>query len=88
MERDAFLSALERAALITEERISGRMQSHVKLELEGGVLKILAASAAGSTYDELEVEQDGGDILIAFNNKYLIDAVRACDANKSRSPRP
>ena len=21
-------------------------------------------------------------ILIAFNNKYLIDAVRACDANK------
>lgn len=82
VERDAFLSALERAALITEERISGRMQSHVKLELEAGVLKIHAASAAGSTYDELEVEQDGGNILIAFNNKYLIDAVRACDANK------
>lgn len=82
VERDAFLSALERAALITEEKISGRMQSHVKLELEGDVLKVLAASAAGSTYDELEVEHDGGDILIAFNNKYLIDAVRACDANK------
>ena len=82
VERDAFLSALERAALITEEKISGRMQSHVKLELEGDVLKVLAASAAGSTYDELEVEHDGGDILIAFNTKYLIDAVRACDANK------
>lgn len=82
VERDAFLSALERATLITEEKISGRMQSHVKLELEGDVLKVLAASAAGSTYDELEVEHDGGDILIAFNNKYLIDAVRACDANK------
>ena len=82
VERDAFLSALERAALITEEKISGRMQSHVKLELEGDVLKVLAASAAGSTYDELEVEHNGGDILIAFNNKYLIDAVRACDANK------
>ena len=68
VERDAFLSALERAALITEEKISGRMQSHVKLELEGDVLKVLAASAAGSTYDELEVEHDGGDILIAFNN--------------------
>ncbi len=82
VERDAFLSALERAALITEEKISGRMQSHVKLELEEDVLKVLAASAAGSTYDELEVTHDGGDILIAFNNKYLIDAVRACDANK------
>lgn len=82
VERDAFLSALERAALITEEKISGRMQSHVKLELEEDVLKVLAASAAGSTYDELEVTHDGGDILIAFNNRYLIDAVRACDANK------
>ncbi len=82
VERDAFLSALDRAALITEEKISGRMQSHVKLELEEGVLKILATSSAGSTYDELEVEHDGGDILIAFNNKYLIEAVRACDANK------
>ena len=82
VERDALLSALERAALITEEKISGRMQSHVKLELEEDVLKVLAASAAGSTYDELEVTHDGGDILIAFNNRYLIDAVRACDANK------
>lgn len=82
VERDAFLSALERATLITEEKISGRMQSHVKLELEEDVLKVLAASAAGSTYDELEVTHDGGDILIAFNNRYLIDAVRACDANK------
>lgn len=81
VDKDALLGALERASLITEERISGRSQSHVKLELENGMLRVLAASAAGSTYDELEIEHDGGDLLIAFNNKYLIESVRACDAN-------
>lgn len=72
------LSALERAALITEERIAGSVRSSVRLDLEEGILKILAASTAGSTYDEIEVEHEGGALLIAFNNRYLIDSVRAC----------
>ena len=84
LDREELISALERAALITEERVAGSVRSHVKLQLEGGLLKILAASAAGSTYDEIEVEQEGGDILIAFNNRFLIDSVRACECEKVR----
>lgn len=84
LDRDSFLGALERASLITEERVSGRSQAHVKLELEEGLLKISASSVAGSTYDELEVKQEGADLVIAFNNKYLIEAVRACDATRIR----
>ena len=82
VDRDVFLSALERATLITEEHVAGSVRSHVKLQLEEGVLKVLANSAAGSTYDEIEVEQEGADINIAFNNRYLIDSVRACEAEK------
>ena len=82
--RDALLSALDRAALITEERVAGSVRSHVKLQLDSGVLKIMAASSAGSTYDEIEVEQEGGDLLIAFNNRFLIDSVRACDCDRVR----
>ena len=78
------ISALERAALITEERVAGSVRSHVKLQLEGGLLKILASSAAGSTYDEIEVEHEGGDLLIAFNNRFLIDSVRACECDRVR----
>ena len=84
LDREELISALERAALITEERVAGSVRSHVKLQLEGGLLKILAASAAGSTYDEIEVEQEGGDILIAFNNRFLIDSVRACECDRVR----
>ncbi len=84
LDRDVLLSALDRAALITEERVANSVRSHVKLHFEGGLLKIMAASAAGSTYDEIEIDHEGGDILIAFNNRFLIDSVRACVSDKIR----
>lgn len=78
VDKYALLSALERAALITEERIAGSVRSSVRLSLEEGILKVLATSSAGSTYDEIEVEHEGEGLLIAFNNRYLIDSVKAC----------
>ncbi len=84
LDRDELLSALDRAALITEERVAGSVRAHVKLQLESGMLKVLATSAAGSTYDEIEVQQEGGDLLIAFNNRFLIDSLRACECDKVR----
>ncbi len=84
VDRDEMLSALDRAALITEERVANSVRSHVKLQFEGDMLKIMAASAAGSTYDEIEIEHDGGDLLIAFNNRFLIDSIRACESEKIR----
>ena len=76
------ISALERAALVTEERIAGSVRSHVKLDVRGSQLDISAVSSAGSTYDELLVEHEGDDLLIAFNNRYLIDSARACDSEE------
>ncbi len=84
IDRDELLSALDRAALVTEEKIAGSVRSHVKLEFLGNTLKISANSSAGSTYDELETVSEGGDICIAFNNRYLIDSIRACDSEKIR----
>lgn len=82
MDRDELLSALERAALVTEERIAGNTRSHVKLDIAGNLLAISANSAIGSTYDEVEVIHEGKDMFIAFNNKYLIDSVRACRSER------
>lgn len=75
------LSALERAALVTEEKIAGSVRSYVKLDVNGDVLKISAESTIGSTYDEVSVEHPENDIIIAFNNRYLMDSVRACDGD-------
>ena len=82
IDKEDLLSALERAALVTEERIAGNTRSHVKLDINGHLLAISANSAIGSTYDEVEIVHDGGDMFIAFNNRYLIDSVRACRADR------
>lgn len=75
-------AALERAALVTEEKLAGSVRSHVKLDVSGDILKISAVSSAGSTYDELFVNHTGDDLLIAFNNRYLIDSIRACSSEE------
>ena len=80
VKRENMISALERAALITEEKVAGSVRSHVKLNFEESVLKISALSTQGSTYDEIQIEQEGNDLLIAFNNRFLIDSLRASDA--------
>lgn len=77
-QRAALLMALEKAAIVTEEKIVGAGRAYVKLSLEGGLLKVTAESALGSSYDEIPVEHEGEDIVIAFNNRYLIDSVRSC----------
>lgn len=82
--KEEFYSALERAALITEEKIAGSVRAHVKLDIKEDNLRIYAMSVAGSTYDELNIDHDGDDILIAFNNRFLLDSVRSCSGDKVR----
>ena len=82
LDRAAMISALERAALVTEERVAGSVRSHVKLDVSGNALKISANSSTGSTYDEIFINHEGDDIVIAFNNRYLIDSLRACNSEK------
>ncbi len=81
-DRDELISALERAALVTEERIAGSLRSHVKLVFDGDLLKITASSSAGSTYDEIEIQDIGAPLTIGFNNRYLINSVRACNSER------
>ena len=77
-QKQEIIAALEKAALITEERIAGSVRSHVRVEVVGDIMKVSAVSAAGSIYDEFEIEHTGDDLSIAFNNRYLIDSIRAC----------
>ena len=76
--KQQILAALEKASLITEERIAGSVRSHVKIEICEDILKVSAVSSAGSIYDEFNIEHTGDNISIAFNNRFLIDSIRAC----------
>ena len=78
------MSALERAALITEEKIAGSVRSHVKLNVTNEYLEVSANSTNGSSYDEVKIDHTGEDVVIAFNNRYLMDSIRSCDTEKVR----
>lgn len=82
--REKLIAALERAALVTEEKVAGSVRAHVKLELDGDLLKISASSTLGSIYDEVQIEHEGDPLVIAFNNRFLIDSLRACTAEEVR----
>lgn len=78
LSRAAFISSLERAALVTEERAMGQSKPSVKCSFEEGVLHVYADNLSGSVHDEIPIEKEGEDLLIGFNCRYLLDALRAC----------
>lgn len=76
-----FRGAIERASLITEDKLGGNSRTFVKLVFEGDMLKISSASAGGSIYEEVPVSIEGGEITIGFNCRYLNDALKAIDGD-------
>ncbi len=82
MERADLLSSLERASLVTEDKALGQAKSYVKATIEDGKIKIESKSVNGSVYDEQNIEKSGADLVIGFNCRYFIDALRAADTDK------
>lgn len=73
---DAFREAIERASLVTDDKLGGK--AVVKLDFSDNLLKISSVSTGGSIYEEIPAALDGGDLNIAFNCRFLLDALRAC----------
>ncbi len=74
---DILRGALERATLVTEDKLGGNTKAFVKLTFEGNLLKISSVSAGGSIYDEIPVAKTGPDLTIGFNCRLLVEALRA-----------
>lgn len=75
IEKENILQALRRASVLAQERESPRL---VKINLSGNKLVITANTQdLGQAYEELNVEGSSADkeITVAFNAKYLIDAI-------------
>lgn len=81
LSASAFVGALERASLITEDRIMGQVHSIVKCNFEDDLLKVTSQSITGRVYDEIPMVKEGLDLEIGFNCKVLLEAMRACDVD-------
>ena len=79
LDRREFCDALERATLVTEDKIQNRAKSVVKLSFEDQILNVSAISINGKVFDEIMIEKEGPDLLIGFDCKRLIDIIGSCD---------
>ncbi len=69
---------LERCSLLLNEK----NKAPIKCNFEDGEIKISCRTGIGKFEDSIPAEVSGDPVLIGFNNKYLLDALRAADTDK------
>lgn len=72
------ISSIERVSLIVSERL----KNPVRMNFDGDVLKLSCITAIGKSYDEFQYDGEVEHLEIGFNNRYLLDALRACPSEK------
>ncbi|MCT4662546.1 MAG: DNA polymerase III subunit beta [Tissierellales bacterium] len=71
-------SSIERASLLAKE---GKTNL-IKLEIKNDQVMIRSNSDIGKVQEEVPVELEGDDIVIAFNSRYLIDGLKAVNSEE------
>ncbi|TCV92871.1 DNA polymerase III beta subunit [Luteibacter rhizovicinus] len=80
IERDVLRGALQRAAILSNEKYRG-----VKLELSPGKMRIVAHNPEQEeAVEEVEAETSVSDLAVGFNVGYLMDALSALRGDKVR----
>ena len=77
-DRQSLLACLERAALIA---IKETRKSPVRLDISEETMRIASIAQIGTVNEEMEIDMDGSPLQIGFNPRYLIDALKAIDAD-------
>lgn len=77
-EKRSLIASIDRVSLI----ISDKLKSPLRCVFEENMLKISTKTAIGDANDRCPLEGDGKGLEIGFNNKYLMDALRAAPADR------
>ena len=78
VNRRTLQDSLERASLLAKEEKANL----VKLNILEEKLIIKSNSEIGNVYEEMNVQLDGEDVKIAFNSRYILDGIKAIDAEE------
>ena len=79
-ETSALQATIDRASLI----INDKLKSPLRCRFEDGSLSITSRTAIGTAFDRCPIQGDGKGLEIGFNNKFLMDAVKAAPASAVR----
>lgn len=72
-DRHEMITCIERVSLIVSEKL----KNPVRLHFDGPYVQMTCITAVGKSYDECPFEGNIENLEIGFNNRYLLDALRA-----------
>ena len=79
-QRSDMIRCADRVSLIIDDR----SKNPLRCRFSDGKLSITCATPLGRAEDSCPMEGDGGDLVIGFNNSYLMDALKAAPADTLR----
>lgn len=75
-----FATCLERCSLLIDDK----NKSPIRCEISGGIMKISCKTGIGKINDSIPADISGETVTIGFNNKLLLEALRAAEGDKIR----
>ena len=75
INKKEFLDSIDRANLLIKEGD----KKPIIINITDGSLEVNVTSAIGSLNENIDINKEGKDIMIGFNPKFLIDALRVID---------
>ncbi|MEG1243313.1 MAG: DNA polymerase III subunit beta [Oscillospiraceae bacterium] len=69
------MDSIERTSLL----ITDRLKSPLRCIFENNIIKISTITALGMASDKVFAQIEGSRVEIGFNNRFLLDALKACD---------
>ncbi len=74
-----FLETVERASLLSRDKSGANI---IRINVENNQLRIDQTTELGKISEQIGIEMEGKDVKIAFNAKFLIDALKVIESDK------
>ncbi|NLY77128.1 MAG: DNA polymerase III subunit beta [Tissierellia bacterium] len=78
VNRKSLQDSLERASLLAKEEKANL----VKLNIQDNEVIVKSNTEIGNVYEKIESKQEGDNVNIAFNSKYLLDGIKVIDSEE------
>ena len=75
INKKEFLDCIDRATLLVKEGD----KKPIIIDIADGTMELKINSPMGSMNEDIDISKEGKDIMIGFNPKFLIDALKVID---------
>lgn len=78
IDRSSFMASIDRVSIILTEKNS----SPLRVTFSDEIIKCVSVTPIGKAEDECSCEGSGNDLEVGFNDRYLMDALKASSTDK------